>query len=295
MDGNTMKFIGVISNLTKDSNGIRTHDIVAKLLDHGFKAYVSHMVNDLIKIGTPCDEAFIYKKADLLISLGGDGTLLAVARKAAEYDIPVLSFNLGRLGFLTEIEIEEADMAFDSLTRGDYTIEKRMMLKVDLKAKDGRIVSYVALNDVAVAKASFARIIHLKAYINGELVNFYPADGLLVSSPTGSTAYSLSAGGPIISPDMECMLLTPICPHSLNIRPIVTDYKSDIKIEIVDKNRDVLLTVDGQEGTSLFEGDIVTVGRFEHYTRLVRIRHRNFYKVLRTKLTERLFENEDFK
>jgi len=290
-----MKCVGVISNLTKDVNGKRTQEMVAKLLDRGFEVFVSDKVSDIIKTGTPRDEAFIYKRVDLLISLGGDGTLLAVARKAAEHGIPVLGLNLGRLGFLTEIEIADADMAFDSLTSGEYTIEKRMMLKVDLKGKDGRTERFTALNDVAVAKASFARIIHLKAYINGELVNFYPADGLLVSSPTGSTAYSLSAGGPIISPDMECMLLTPICPHSLNIRPIVTDYKSEIKIEIADKNRDVLLTVDGQEGTSLFEGDIVTVGRLEHYTKLIRIRHRNFYKVLRVKLTERLFENEDLK
>jgi NAD+ kinase len=290
-----MKRVGVVSNLTKDPNGIKAYEIVAKLIDRRFEALVSHKVYDLINIGTPCDETFMFKEADLLISLGGDGTLLAVARKSAEYDIPVLGFNLGRLGFLTEIEIDEADMAFEAIANGEYTIEKRMMLKVELKAKDGRDIKYAALNDVAVAKASFARIIHLKAYINDELVNFYPADGLLVSSPTGSTAYSLSAGGPIISPDMECMLLTPICPHSLNIRPIVTDYKSYIKIEIVDKNRDVLLTVDGQEGTSLFDGDIVTVGRFEHYTKLVRVRHRNFFKVLRTKLTERLFENEDLK
>jgi len=290
-----MKCVGVISNLTKDVNGKRTHDVVAKLLVRGFEVFVSNKVSDIIKIGTPCDEAFIYKRVDLLISLGGDGTLLAVARKAAEHGIPVLGLNLGRLGFLTEIEIADADMAFDSLTNGEYTIEKRMMLKVDLKGKDGRTESFTALNDVAVAKASFARIIHLKAYINGELVNFYPADGLLVSSPTGSTAYSLSAGGPIITPHMECMLLTPICPHSLNIRPIVTDCKSDIRIEIVDKNRDVLLTVDGQEGTSLFEGDIVIVGKFEYYTKLVRIGHRNFYKVLRAKLSERLFENDDLK
>jgi len=295
LDGKTMKRVGVITNITKDPNGIKTHEMLVKLLERGFETFVPNKVSDIIKIGTSCDEALIYKKVDLLISLGGDGTLLSVARKAAEHGVPVLGFNLGRLGFLTEIEIADADMAFDSLTSGEYTIEKRMMLKVNLKGKDGRTESFTALNDVAVAKASFARIIHLKAYINGELVNFYPADGLLVSSPTGSTAYSLSAGGPIISPDMECMLLTPICPHSLNIRPIVTGYKSEITIEIIDRNRDVLLTVDGQEGTSLFEGDIVTVGRFEHYTKLVRIRHRNFYKVLRAKLTERLFENEETK
>jgi len=290
-----MKSIGLISNLTKDADGIRTHTIVVKLLKHGFLVYITRNVYDLIKVGIPCDEAYLYAKVDFLVSLGGDGTLLTVARKSAEYDIPVLGFNMGRLGFLTEIEIEEADLAFNSLAAGEYSVEKRMMLRVELNTKDGGILKYAALNDVAVAKASFARIIHLKAYINGELVNYYPADGLLVSSPTGSTAYSLSAGGPIISPDMECMILTPICPHSLNIRPIVTDYRSEIKIEIVDKNRDVLLTVDGQEGTALSDGDIVTVGKYDHYTKLVRIKHRNFYKVLRTKLTERLFENEDFK
>jgi len=289
-----MKFVGIVANLAKDVDGVKTYEIVTKLLERGFEVFVSHAVYELIKIGTPSDEVFMYTNAQLLVSLGGDGTLLAVARKAAEYGIPVLSFNLGRLGFLTEIEIADADMAFDALLSGEYTTEKRMMLKVEIKGKEGKTKNFTALNDVAVAKASFARIIHLKAYINGELVNFYPADGLLVSSPTGSTAYSLSAGGPIISPDMECMLLTPICPHSLNIRPIVTDSKSVIRIEVIDKNRDVLLTVDGQEGTSLSDGDIVTVGKLEFNTKLLRIRHRNFYKVLRAKLTERLYENEDF-
>ena len=289
-----MKFVGIVANLAKDVDGVKTYEIVTKLLERGFEVFVSHVVYEHIKIGTPSDEVFMYTNAQLLVSLGGDGTLLAVARKAAEYGIPVLSFNLGRLGFLTEIEIADADMAFDALLSGEYTTEKRMMLKVEIKGKEGKTKNFTALNDVAVAKASFARIIHLKAYINGELVNFYPADGLLVSSPTGSTAYSLSAGGPIISPDMECMLLTPICPHSLNIRPIVTDSKSVIRIEVIDKNRDVLLTVDGQEGTSLSDGDIVTVGKLEFNTKLLRIRHRNFYKVLRAKLTERLYENEDF-
>jgi len=288
-----MKKIGIISNLTKDPNGVITREITSKLINRGLHPLVLPETHKLIGVGIPVEESVIFIKSHLLISLGGDGTLLSLARRAAEYDIPVLGMNMGRLGFLTELEMSEADRGFDSLLRGEYSIERRMMLEVTLKGKDGGTMKFTALNDAAVAKASFARIIHLRAYINDELVNFYPADGLLVSTPTGSTAYSLSAGGPIISPEMECLLLTPICPHSLNVRPIVTDSGNYITIEVVDKNRDLLLTVDGQEGTELKEGDIITISKAAIYTSLVRIRQRNFFKVLRAKLTERYVENGD--
>jgi len=290
-----MKTAGVISNLSKDRDGKIAKRIVSKLLDASFEVFVLKELHNHINEGNICEENFIYKNVDFLISLGGDGTLLSVARRAAENGIPVLGFNMGRLGFLTEIEIEDADMAFEVIKSGKYQIEKRMMLKIVLKSKEGQVSNFVALNDVAVSKSSFSRIIHLKAFINDELVNLYPADGLLVSSPTGSTAYSLSAGGPIISPEMECMLLTPICPHSLNIRPIVTDFKNNISIEVIDDKEEVFITIDGQEGARLSKGDVLTVTKFECYTKLMRIQNRNFYKILRTKLTERLYETNEFK
>lgn len=289
-----MKQVGIITNYTKDESCAVTLKLITMLELRGFEVLVPHDTFNKVGIGIPTDSYDIFSKPHLIISLGGDGTLLQVARQAAEHKIPVLGINMGRLGFLTEIEVSEIEAALDILADKSYTIEKRMMLEVRLKKVDGAIFKFVALNDVAVTKASYSRIVHLKAYINDELVNFFPADGLLVSSPTGSTAYSLSAGGPIISPEMECLLLTPICPHSLNVRPIVTDAKNILIIEVVDVDKELMLTVDGQEGAPLSKGDIVVISKSVLCTDLIRLKQRNFFRLLRAKLTERHVENEDF-
>ncbi|MFO7294495.1 MAG: NAD(+)/NADH kinase [Clostridia bacterium] len=283
-----MKNIGIVPNFSKDPDGVQTSAIVREIQRKGMQPLVLPEVFRIINVGKAVEEESFYSLSDFIFVLGGDGTLLRAARQACKYGLPVLGINMGRLGFLTEIEVSDIGLALDSILKGNYYIERRMMLKAKLVRQGMEIRELVALNDIAIAKASFARIIHLKVYINDEFVGYYPADGVLVSSPTGSTAYSLSAGGPIINPEMECLLLTPICPHALNARAIVTDSKDEIRIEVADKSRDVLLTVDGQEGVPVHKGDNIVITKAEVETRLVRIRRRSFFNLLRDKMAERL-------
>lgn len=283
-----MKNIGIVSNFSKDPEGIRTSAIISKIQQRGMQPLVLPEVYGVINTGKVVETESFYSLSDIILVLGGDGTLLRAARQACKYGLPVLGINMGRLGFLTEIEVSDIDLALDSILAGDYYIEQRMMLKAELVRQGGGVCQLIALNDIAIAKASFARIIHLKVFINDDFVGYYPADGILVSSPTGSTAYSLSAGGPIINPAMECLLLTPICPHALNARAIVTDSKDKIRIVVADKSRDVLLTVDGQEGVPVHKGDNIIITKAEVVTRLIRIRKRSFFNLLKDKMAERL-------
>ncbi|MBM7581304.1 NAD+ kinase [Caldicoprobacter guelmensis] len=280
--------IGVIPNFSKDPGGVKTSAIVSKIQQRGMYPLVLPEVYEVINAGKVVAKEEFYRSCDFVFVLGGDGTLLRAARQACKYGLPVLGINMGRLGFLTEVEVSDIDQALDSILAGNYYVEQRMMLKAKLLRQGMEMCELMALNDIAIAKASFARIIHLKVFINGEFVGYYPADGVLVSSPTGSTAYSLSAGGPIINPAMECLLLTPICPHALNARAIVTDSKDEICIVVADKSRDVLLTVDGQEGVPVYKGDRIVVTKAEVETRLVRIKRPSFFGLLRDKMTERL-------
>jgi len=283
-----VKNIGIVSNFSKDPEGIRTSAIISKIQQRGMQPLVLPEVYRVINAGKVVKTESFYSLSDIILVLGGDGTLLRAARQACKYGLPVLGINMGRLGFLTEIEVSDIDLALDSILAGDYYIEQRMMLKAELVRQGGGVCQLIALNDIAIAKASFARIIHLKVFINDDFVGYYPADGILVSSPTGSTAYSLSAGGPIINPAMECLLLTPICPHALNARAIVTDSKDKIRIVVADKSRDVLLTVDGQEGVPVHKGDNIIITKAEVVTRLIRIRKRSFFNLLKDKMAERL-------
>lgn len=279
--------IGLVSNITKDTDGSITRSFIKAVIDRGMNIIVYPSIRKYFIESETVNESEFYSESDIIIVLGGDGTLLNTARQAALFHKPILGINLGRLGFLTEAEISDSGNILDALAAGNFFIESRMMVKAQLCRNGSVIYSNSALNEIAIAKGSFARIIHLDAYINDEYAGSYSADGLLVSSPTGSTAYSLSAGGPVIQPGVMCLLLTPICAHSLNSRPIITDFNAQIKIVVSDTNRDILLTVDGQEGTELHEGDIIYVTKSEYETRLIRTKNYNFFKILRNKLTER--------
>ncbi len=284
-----MLSIGIVSNISKDADGQKTCLIIDAVLDRGMMAYVLPPIYRLTNKGILLGEADFYSKSDLILVLGGDGTILQTARQAARHNKPLLGINLGRLGFLAEAELSDHRTILDSVAEGSYQVECRMMLQAELLRKGKTINSYLALNDIAVTKSSYSRIIHLKALINGNVINNYSADGILVSSPTGSTAYSLSAGGPVIDPGMECLLLTPICPHTLNSRSIVIDASSMIEIVVDDTNKDIVLTIDGQEGIGLRNGDTVRVCKAEYKTSLIKISNRNFYTLLHEKLTERLY------
>jgi len=227
----------------------------------------------------------ITSRADLVVVLGGDGTLISTARIIGERDIPILGVNLGSLGFLTEIALDELYPALEKCLAGDYRVSERIMLRAVVE-RDGReTASHLVLNDVVINKGALARIVDLKTRVNSLDLATFKADGLIISTPTGSTGYSLSAGGPIVNPSMNCIVITPICPHTLTNRPIVIDDGSvvDITVSSLD-DEDIYLTLDGQVGLELHSGDRIRVSRASHTARLVMSEERDYYAVLRTKL-----------
>ena len=220
---------------------------------------------------------------DLIIVLGGDGTLLSVAR-AQQGDAPILGVNMGSLGFLTEISRAELYPSMGEILAGRFDTDRRSLLDVELVRAGGETVAYRALNDVVITKSALARIIDLRIEVDEQLVARYRSDGLILSTPTGSTAYNLSAGGPIAFPLLPIVLVTPICPHTLTHRPLVVPQSSLIVVTLETPREEVFLTVDGQEGMALESGDQVRVTPSEKAVQLVRISGRSFYDGLRSKL-----------
>lgn len=221
---------------------------------------------------------------DVVLVLGGDGTMLNVSRLVAEKGIPILGINLGSLGFITEVNRDEIFNVVERMLEDGCPMEERLMLSASIH-RDGRKISeYTVLNDVVINKGALARIIDLETNINGNYVTTFKADGLIISTPTGSTAYSLSAGGPILYPTLGSIVLTPICSHTLTNRPIV--LPDDFRIEIIIKSfsEDVFLTLDGQVGFSLRIGDIVEVNKSDYKAKLLLPAERDYFEVLRTKL-----------
>lgn len=223
---------------------------------------------------------------DLILVLGGDGTLLNTARAAAPYQVPLLGINMGHLGFLTEVELDDMFFSLEKLVTGEYRMEERMMLKCLLMRKGITIGEFLALNDIVVTKGAFSRMIFFDIFVNNRYVDTYPADGLIVASPTGSTAYSLSAGGPIVSPDMELMLVTPICPHTLYSRPIVIGANKEVRVILQSELAEAMLTIDGQHGYKLAQGDEIIVRESPLKTHLIRLKSKSFFDILRDKLRE---------
>ncbi|MGH0035368.1 MAG: NAD(+)/NADH kinase [Myxococcota bacterium] len=228
------------------------------------------------------DELFDW--ADLLVVLGGDGTLLSVARSMGTRDVPILGINLGTLGFLTEVNVEEMIPALDRVLGGGAGIESRMRLEAVVRRNGTEVARYQALNDAVIAKSARSRMIDLETWADGLRVTTYHADGLIVSTPTGSTAYSLSAGGPVVQPVIGAFVLTPICPHSLNHRPIVMPADVNLEVIIHDRGGEASLTVDGQEWVDLDDGDRVEVHHSPHPVSLVSSPFHDRYEIMRTKL-----------
>ena len=220
-------------------------------------------------------------EADMLVVLGGDGTLLNAARETARYDVPILGINLGNLGFLTSLEKNEIG-PLKQILNGEYTIDKRMMLEVQVRDK-----KFFALNDVVVSRNSISRVVDIEVRDGTELLDKYRADGLIIATPTGSTAYSMSAGGPIVEPGAPLMLVTPICPHSLHSRSIVVSSKRTLSVTVQrPEKHGALVTVDGQDGCELLDGCEVVVKKSKHVAQLVRIHGISFFDTLRKKMAE---------
>jgi NAD+ kinase len=229
-------------------------------------------------------ESELARQVDLMLVLGGDGTMIATSRMIGDVRVPVIGVNYGGLGYLAEFPLEELFPALESILAGQYQVQQRLMLTVELWRGEELVARNRVLNDVVVNKSALARIIEIEAYLNEQFVNLFRADGLIVATPTGSTAYNLSAGGPIIYPSMNAVVITPICPFTLSNRPIVVPDDSMIEVRLMTKNEEVALTLDGQVGVPLQAGDRAVIRKSKTAFNLVQPPNRNYFEVLRNKL-----------
>ena len=224
--------------------------------------------------------------SDMVIAVGGDGTIIHMAKHAAEYNKPILGVNCGRIGFVANLEPAQLDQLPKLLT-GEYQIDERMMFEVDIN-QCGNHRQLYALNDVTVTRGSLSTMVELDVMLNSEFINSYRADGVILATPTGSTAYSLSAGGPVIEPHMKCILLTPICPHSLFSRSILFSDDSQVTIRPHDGyNKEIYATIDGIRSFKIETDDSITVSRSSQAVRFIKLTNKNFYRILSDKLNER--------
>ena len=235
-----------------------------------------------LKDGIPADT--LPAGTDLVIVAGGDGTLLSAARLAGPLGIPILGVNFGGLGFMTELQPEELYTALDRLFRGDYEIEEREALRVRFRRGRKLLGEFALLNDAVVTKTALARMLVIELRIDTELVATYTSDGLIIATPTGSTAYNLSAGGPILDPRMSAFVIAPICPHTMSYRPLVVPGGVHIEVTLRSLTEEAYLTLDGQVGFPMKQLDTIVVDRHPRSVRLVRVAHRGFFEVLQRKL-----------
>jgi NAD+ kinase len=278
-----MKKIGIIGKTGKQETLDILTELVPWLKTKGHEVYVDIENATVMNIeGTPRSQ--MSSLVDMIIVLGGDGTMIGVARLVAEKGIPILGVNIGGLGFLTAVSRDELYEVLDRVLVDDCHVEERIMLNACVLRHSECIAEYIVMNDVVVNKGALARIIDLETYVNSTYISTFKADGLIVSTPTGSTAYALSAGGPILYPTINSIVLAPICPHTLTNRPIV--LPDDVKIEIMLRslNEDVFLTLDGQMGFSLRQNDIIEVKKSQYRARLYIPCERDYFEIIRTKL-----------
>lgn len=232
----------------------------------------------------PVSYETIREKAEGALVLGGDGTLISAIRIFDKKEIPILGVNLGRLGFITETRIEEMIDSLKNMINGDYSLEKRLKLCSEIQLNGQNTFKASVINDVVINKGALARIIDIDVFVNDCFVNRYRADGLIISTPTGSTAYNLAAGGPIIYPTLNNIIITPICPHSLSNRPIVLDADVVVKMKVLNYDEKVFVTCDGQIGKRLDKDEEIIIKRSPHSINLVVPKERNYFSVLREKL-----------
>jgi NAD+ kinase len=231
-----------------------------------------------------CGIETMKNRINIAITLGGDGTLLNAARELIPAEIALCGVNMGRVGFLAEIELTELEAKLAKIISGDYKINYRLMLDAAVFRAGEIIYEATALNDIVVTKGGLSRMITLKLSVDDEITANYPADGIIVSTPTGSTGYSLSSGGPIIAPQLEVIAITPICPHTLKSRPIIISAEEAIKIKPQAVHNDIILTVDGQNMYNLLPDDTVLIKKSQFKTRLINFPDKSYYTTIRTKL-----------
>jgi NAD+ kinase len=279
-----LKIIGVVVGRNKDSGHEHTKLIIEKLLERSFKVVVPP--DGYSCPGSQVVEASaLFAESDFIICVGGDGTFLSTARKAFVYGKPVLGINKGTVGFLAEVEISEIEAAIDSLVTGTFKIQPRMVLEATVERNGEKVYENIAINDAVITRMALSRILRLKVMIDDKYADSFPGDGVIISTPTGSTGYSLSAGGPIVQPDMRLMIISPICPHILHARSYIASDTKTVSVVIDDKSEiDAILTLDGQEGFTLAPGDRIFVKASEKSALFATVKNINFYDIIRAKI-----------
>ena len=278
-----MKNIGVLCKQKPPAGKEILTELTRWLREKQYNVLMDSQTGSLIGETSSLKKADIPPRVDLIIVLGGDGTLLSVARIAHTHNVPILAVNLGSLGFLTEIPFPELYGTLEKVLKKDFSIEKRMLLNIILWKNGSKTQNHHVLNDVVINKGVVARIVDLEVLVNSQYMTSYKADGLIIATPTGSTAYSLSAGGPIIHPSMQALVLSPICPFTLtNNRPILIPDNSIIQVKLT--TEDVRVTLDGQEGYHMVIGDVLEIKKADTTLQLIQAPGKNYYQILRQKL-----------
>lgn len=282
-----LKGIGIVPNWQKTKAQDVIHRLKSFFAKHNIPIFILPEKLPLLKLPSPIEEFKSWpEKVELVIVVGGDGTFLRVAREMAFTDLPLLGINLGHKGFLSEIEVGNLETFLNKILVGNYSFGKRIMLQTEVFRGDEAVFSSISLNDAIISRGPFSRIIKLDTFINNDFLESYPGDGVIISTPTGSTGYSLSAGGPVVNPALNIILVTPICPHLLYKRSVIVNSDDVISIIVATSSADIYLTMDGQEGFPLHYKDKIIVKKASCVTKVLTFQKSNFYKLLHDKLLD---------
>jgi NAD+ kinase len=279
-----MKRVGIFLKRNKPEAIEITRELIRWFNERQVAVYVEDGLDAQLDGTRGCPKEALPSRVEAILVLGGDGTLLSVARLVGDSQVPIIGINLGGLGFLTEITLDNLYKVLEGLIQGDYKCHRRMTLSVHVLRNGSVVADFVVLNDAVINKGALARIIDLETTISGEYVTTFKADGLIISTPTGSTAYSLSAGGPIVYPSLQTIVITPICPHTLTNRPIIIPDDAVVNATLNSENEEVTLTLDGQVGFPLQFRDTVEIRKGKNDILLIESPYRSYFEVLRTKL-----------
>jgi len=279
-----MQQVGIYAKKQHPDAVVFGREVMEWLLSRGLEVLLEEDLAQSLGVTRDYADNEIPQRADLIVVLGGDGTLISVARHVGAQMKPILGVNLGSLGFLTEITRDETFATLERVLQGDFHVSRRLMLDVVVRRQGDEIARYAVLNDAVINKGALARIIDMAVWVDGVYLTTFKADGLIVATPTGSTAYNLAAGGPIIDPGVGCLVISPICPHMLSNRPLIVSSEAVIRIEVKFQDQHVVLTADGQVGMQLQGGDLVELRQARERTMLIQSPTRDYFEVLRTKL-----------
>jgi NAD+ kinase len=279
----TIEKIGIIANTAKERSRGYTAAVRKWLLERGLEVYLEEGI--AARVGIPEQERNgLWALADLIIVFGGDGTILSAARLLAFRDVPIVGINLGVFGYLTEVNLDEMYSALEEILAGNFQVEKRMMLNAEIMRGDASLYRGAVLNDVVINRGNLSRLVELETMVDGRYLTTFKADGLIVATPTGSTAYSLAAGGPIVFPELDSIIINPICPHTLTNRPLILPHNVEVEVIFNTLELGATLTLDGQISFPIACGDRVLIKKSEQTTKLVASPHRGYLEILRTKL-----------